>query len=151
CLFLLTMLPGWLHKVSEPSIPGDVPVGESLQSEGLDSIAGGASDVKAFADLERSTRNAYLACSGVLVLLGVFTGLFAVPLQVFMQTRPPDEFKGRMIATQNLLNWVGILLSAALYAGMNNLQNLMAWRPSASFAMTALFLLPIVVFYHPRD
>jgi hypothetical protein len=30
-----------------------------------------------------------------LILLGVAAGLFAVPIQVFLQTRPPESLKGR--------------------------------------------------------
>jgi acyl-[acyl-carrier-protein]-phospholipid O-acyltransferase/long-chain-fatty-acid--[acyl-carrier-protein] ligase len=35
----------------------------------------------------------------VLLALGVFTGMFVVPIQVLLQSRPPREEKGRMIAT----------------------------------------------------
>ena len=58
------------------------------------------------------------AQSGVaLVLIGFFGGLFAVPLNALLQQRPSDDEKGRVLATNNVLNTVGILLaSAALYA-----------------------------------
>ncbi|MDP7016094.1 MAG: MFS transporter, partial [Pirellulaceae bacterium] len=49
-------------------------------------------------------RNHLLGFAGsivALIALGSFTGMFAVPLQVFMQSRPPEGFKGRMIATQS--------------------------------------------------
>ena len=48
----------------------------------------------------------------VLILLGVFTGMFIVPVQVALQSRPPREEKGRMIATMNQCSWVGIILGA---------------------------------------
>lgn len=87
----------------------------------------------------------------VLVLLGTFTGMFAVPLQVFLQTRPPKELKGRMIATQNLLNWIGIALSAGLYLVVNLFLD--AWgRPrSGMFAFTGSLVLLVAVFYRPKD
>ena len=44
----------------------------------------------------------YYGSGAVIIALGVFTGMFAVPLQVFMQSRPPDECKGRMIAASFL-------------------------------------------------
>ncbi len=53
----------------------------------------------------------------VLMALGVFTGMFVVPVQVLMQSRPPREEKGRMIATMNQCTWVGVILSAILYFG----------------------------------
>ncbi len=85
----------------------------------------------------------------VLTLLGVFTGMFAVPLQVFLQSRPPDELKGRMIATQNLLNWVGIVLSAFIYKFFNVIIDVTGWPQSTMFAMTALLMLPVALLYRP--
>lgn len=51
----------------------------------------------------------------LLILTGVSAGLFTVPLQTFLQVRPPDQEKGRVIAAMNLFNWIGILLAAAMY------------------------------------
>ncbi len=53
---------------------------------------------------------------GCLIWLGACAGFFAVPLQVALQSVPPQSQKGRMIGTMNLVNWIGILLSAAFYA-----------------------------------
>ena len=84
-----------------------------------------------------------------LIALGIFTGMFAVPLQVFLQSRPPRELKGRMIATQNLLNWIGILLSAGLYQALGGMVEAFAWPHCTVFALTALLMVPIVLFYRP--
>lgn len=86
----------------------------------------------------------------VLILLGVFTGMFAVPLQVFMQARPPEALKGRMIATQNLLNWIGITGSSLYYFAGSKTISALGWPPSANFAFTALLILGIGLLYHPR-
>lgn len=88
----------------------------------------------------------------VLVVLGGFTGMFAVPLQVFLQSRPPPGQKGRMIATQNLLNWVGITMSAGVYfaAGQWNLS--MDWPGFITFfGVPGTMMLVIALFYHPRS
>ena len=53
---------------------------------------------------------------GCLIWLGACAGFFAVPLQVALQSVPPQSQKGRMIGTMNLVNWIGILLSAVFYA-----------------------------------
>ncbi len=87
----------------------------------------------------------------VLTLLGAFTGMFAVPLQVFLQSRPPLALKGRMIATQNLLNWVGIMASSLIYFAMGKTALAMGWPHSAIFAMTAMLMLPIALLYRPRE
>jgi MFS family permease len=86
-----------------------------------------------------------------MLVMGAFTGLFAVPLQVFMQSRPPDDKKGRMIAVMNQANWVGILLAAGIYWALTKLIEWQDWPRSISFLFIAAFMLPIAVLYHPRN
>jgi acyl-[acyl-carrier-protein]-phospholipid O-acyltransferase/long-chain-fatty-acid--[acyl-carrier-protein] ligase len=87
----------------------------------------------------------------LLLLLGAFTGLFAVPLQVFMQSRPPSDCKGRMIAVLNQANWVGIIISAGLYSALAWLIRFYDWPQSTMFIFIALLTLPIALFYHPKN
>ena len=87
----------------------------------------------------------------VLILLGLFAGMFAVPLQVFLQARPPEGQKGRMIATMNIANWIAILLSGVLYGMCGFVQKQLNWWPNTTFAFTAILLAPAVLFYRPRD
>ncbi|MGI9430131.1 MAG: MFS transporter [Bythopirellula sp.] len=86
-----------------------------------------------------------------LFLLGVFTGFFAVPLQVFLQSRPPGDKKGRMIAVMNQANWIGVLLSAVIYFLLSKLIELQDWPRSAMFLFIGALMLPIVLFYHPKN
>lgn len=85
-----------------------------------------------------------------MIALGGFAGLFAVPLQVFMQHRPPRALKGRMIGAMNLVNWIGILLSAAIYFGLSAI-----WSDTRQyawiFAIAAALLLPVALFYRPEN
>ena len=87
----------------------------------------------------------------LLTLLGLCAGLFVVPLQVFMQSRPPADQKGRMIGAMNLVNWVGILLSAGFYAAcglvLAGLSLPMCWL----FSVTGALLLPLAVWFRPAD
>jgi acyl-[acyl-carrier-protein]-phospholipid O-acyltransferase / long-chain-fatty-acid--[acyl-carrier-protein] ligase len=48
-------------------------------------------------------------------LLGVFGGLFAVPLGALIQHRPRPEQKGGVIAAANLVSFVGIALASLAY------------------------------------
>ena len=93
----------------------------------------------------------------LLTSLGFAAGLFVVPLQVCLQTRPPEDQKGRMIGTMNLVNWIGIVLSAGFY-------QLGLWlAPSAEiggdtvvqvhwiFAALALLMLPVALWYRPQE
>ena len=83
----------------------------------------------------------------MLVLLGMFAGMFAIPLQVFMQSRPPEGQKGRMIAVMNQANFAAILLSAAVYWAMDRIVVRLDWNRGAVFAMTALVMLPTALLY----
>ena len=85
-----------------------------------------------------------------LAVLGMFTGLFAVPLQVFLQSRPPEELKGRMIAVMNQANFTAIMISALLYGLFERLLAALDRPPSQIFALTALLMLPVAIFYRPR-
>lgn len=89
----------------------------------------------------------YSGSLAALLLLGLFTGLFAVPLNVFLQSRPPDGLKGRTIATQNLLNWVGIFVASGLYGAGQSLLAVVHWPGNGLFAFTALLMLPIALRY----
>ncbi len=51
-----------------------------------------------------------------LTLVGFFGGLFAVPLNALLQQRSGDREKGRLMATNNFLNMVGILLASGALA-----------------------------------
>jgi acyl-[acyl-carrier-protein]-phospholipid O-acyltransferase/long-chain-fatty-acid--[acyl-carrier-protein] ligase len=93
----------------------------------------------------------YYGSMAALMLLGGFTGMFAVPLQVFMQMRPPDAFKGRMIAAQNLLNWIGITLSAGLYFGADAVFAAARLPKCSHFAFTAVVMGLIALAYRPRE
>ncbi len=86
----------------------------------------------------------------LLVLLGVSAGLFAVPLQVFMQSRPPEDQKGRMIGAMNLVNWIGILLSAIFFGLCSFLFKQFQLPISMIFVAISLIVLPVALFYHPE-
>jgi acyl-[acyl-carrier-protein]-phospholipid O-acyltransferase/long-chain-fatty-acid--[acyl-carrier-protein] ligase len=87
----------------------------------------------------------------VLFALGVFTGMFVVPLQVLLQSRPPREEKGRMIATMNQCTWIGVILSALLYFGCIRVLAYFKGPQNLVFAVAALIMLPIAVFYRPPE
>ena len=86
----------------------------------------------------------------LLFIMGVSAGVFTVPLQVFLQSRPPAEQKGRVIGAMNLINWIGILCSARIYAGLDSLRIWADAPYSSMFAGAALILVPVGIFYHPR-
>lgn len=86
----------------------------------------------------------------VMIALGVFSGMFAVPLQIVLQSRPPRELKGRMIGAMNLANWIGIVLSAGVY-GLVVLLIRDSRQYALIFAVAAAILAPVALLYRPKD
>lgn len=61
--------------------------------------------------LSRSGHSFTLAAIN-LTLVGFFGGLFAVPLNALLQQKSGDQEKGRVMATNNFLNTIGIMLAS---------------------------------------
>jgi MFS family permease len=83
----------------------------------------------------------------VLVLLGAAAAFFAIPIQVFLQARPPDDLKGRMIAVMNQANFLAIVVSGVVYMLIDGLITAMGWPRSALFAAMAFIFLPVAILY----
>jgi MFS family permease len=92
-----------------------------------------------------------------LVWLGASAGCFVVPLQVALQSVPPEAQKGRMIGTMNLVNWCGILLSAAFYGVFELARSQLNARggfdlhSATVFCALAVIAGLVAVFYRPAD
>lgn len=74
-----------------------------------------------------------------LVAAGFAGGLFFVPLNAFLQERSGDQEKGRMLAVNNFVNTIGMLLAAGL---LSLLHDTFHW--SASVILAALGVLTLV-------
>jgi acyl-[acyl-carrier-protein]-phospholipid O-acyltransferase / long-chain-fatty-acid--[acyl-carrier-protein] ligase len=62
------------------------------------------------------TPPSYFLSAAALLMIGFFGGWFAVPLNALLQQKPASSEKGRILATNNVANTIGILFaSAALY------------------------------------
>ena len=86
----------------------------------------------------------------LLIGVGLFAGFFYVPLAVFMQARPPAALKGRMIGAMNLINWIGIVLAAVFWGRAEYVCDaVLHVRLCWVFAMCALVMLPVALFYRP--
>jgi acyl-[acyl-carrier-protein]-phospholipid O-acyltransferase/long-chain-fatty-acid--[acyl-carrier-protein] ligase len=93
----------------------------------------------------------YFGSLMLLIVSGIGAAVFVIPLQVFLQQRPPSELKGRMIGTMNFANFVGILLAGPLYQMFLSIALSLGWPVSSVFWMMALMLLPIVFLYRMPD
>ncbi len=92
----------------------------------------------------------YYGALPVLTLLGVSAGLFVIPLQVFLQSRPPENQRGRMIAAMNLSNYIAIVLSGFVYGIFDRAVTDMEGPRSLIFGWMSLLILPLVIWYHPN-
>ncbi|MEO0530009.1 MAG: MFS transporter [Planctomycetota bacterium] len=87
----------------------------------------------------------------VLVAAGISTGVFIVPIQVAVQALPPANEKGRIIALMNQCNWVGIIVGAFLFKGAVLFCDTFDQPRNTAFAVGALVMLPIALFYRPKE
>jgi len=87
----------------------------------------------------------------VLVAAGISTGVFIVPIQVAVQALPPPDEKGRMIALMNQCNWIGIIVGALIFKASLALCESFDQPRNTAFAIGALVMLPIALFYRPQE
>ena len=87
----------------------------------------------------------------VLVAAGISTGVFIVPIQVAVQALPPANEKGRMIALMNQCNWIGIIVGALLFKASVAFCEAANQPRNTAFAVGALVMLPIALFYRPKE
>ncbi|MFN0051609.1 MAG: MFS transporter [Planctomycetales bacterium] len=87
----------------------------------------------------------------LLVAAGACAGLFTVPLQAFLQSRPAADQKGRVMGAMNLATWIAILLSAVVYAAIDRVCATLGVSISWGFAATGCLMLPIALFYRPKS
>jgi len=87
----------------------------------------------------------------LMILLGMFAAFFAIPVQVFIQARPQEDQKGRIIAVMNQANFTAILLSGAIYGLFGRLTTALEIPHTPIFIMTAAMILPVAIFYRPKN
>jgi len=56
----------------------------------------------------------------MLALIGIAAGIFFVPLNAFLQQRSESREKGRIIATNNIYNTLGMLLATGVFFGCHD-------------------------------
>ena len=93
----------------------------------------------------------YWGAMAMLAVLGLFGGMLAVPLQVFLQQRPPAGLKGRMIAAMNFFNFTAMLISAGVYQLCLIVIKRFALPTSTTFAVAAALLLVAVAVFLPQE
>jgi acyl-[acyl-carrier-protein]-phospholipid O-acyltransferase/long-chain-fatty-acid--[acyl-carrier-protein] ligase len=69
-------------------------------------------------------------------LVGVFGGLFLIPVESFIQTRPEPARRGAVLAAANFVEFAGILLSGPISNYLNA-----RWTPTFSFGLVGVLSL----------
>ena len=82
-----------------------------------------------------------------LIGLGISAAIYSIPLQVFLQDRPPNELKGRMIATMNQANFLGMMLAGPLYQLFLQIAKWLQFPVSSVFWMIGLMVIPLAIGY----
>ena len=77
-----------------------------------------------------------------LVLVGLSGGLFIVPLNAYLQERPAQTEKGRLIATNNFYNMLGVISASGLFYLLDEVLKL---HPRYIFAVVGLMELAVSI------
>jgi acyl-[acyl-carrier-protein]-phospholipid O-acyltransferase / long-chain-fatty-acid--[acyl-carrier-protein] ligase len=98
----------------------------------------GSLGMGAFALALAASSTSYVWSAVSLMLLGFSGGFFAVPLNALLQHRPAPHERGRILATANVMQTVGILLASAIlwFFGTR-----LGWTMPAVFAASGVFTL----------
>ncbi|MGH9664156.1 MAG: MFS transporter, partial [Bryobacteraceae bacterium] len=115
---------------------GLVPIGSILM--GLCSIA------------LYAARGSYPWAVAALALLGLSAGLFIVPLNGYLQQRAESHEKGRLIATNNFYNTVGLLLASATLRGFHDRLHVSPDRLILAFGFVTLLVSVYIVLVVPE-
>ncbi len=64
------------------------------------------------------SRGEYLAACLFLVILGISSGLFQIPLAAYLQHHSPPESRGAILSASNFTTFTGILLASLLFSAL---------------------------------
>ena len=103
----------------------------------------GAFGLAAFGFLLSAAAPSFWLSATALVGLGFCGGLFVVPLNALLQHRASDDEKGRVLATTNVLQTIGILLAFAVLWFVGTYSSLTTIE---LFILTALFTLAASIY-----
>ena len=105
-LFLLTALGIGSGAVFAGKISG------KLVELGLPPLAGLGVAISCFL-LDLSSDNVIM-CIPLVAMLGMFGGMYQIPLDSYIQVSSPKKQRGQIVAATNFLSFVGVLLSSAM-------------------------------------
>jgi acyl-[acyl-carrier-protein]-phospholipid O-acyltransferase / long-chain-fatty-acid--[acyl-carrier-protein] ligase len=105
-------------------------------------VPAGAILMGAFTILVAATTS-YAVALGALVAVGFGGGFVAVPLNAFLQEKPAADEKGRMLAVNNIMNSVAMMLAYVMLWAMHDLLH---WTPRVIFGVLGIGTLAGAIF-----
>ncbi|MEK6571073.1 MAG: MFS transporter, partial [Bacteroidota bacterium] len=103
----------------------------------------GSIGLTVFATLLYRPGVSYTAVAINLGLLGFFSGFFVVPINALIQHRPGKERKGGVVATANLLSFIGVFIASGAFIGMKAIGHL---DPPTIFLASAIVTLAATIY-----
>ena len=88
----------------------------------------------------------YFAACVFLVLLGVSSGLFDVPLAAFMQDRSPPEHRGAILAASNFLTFGGMFIASVGYWVLTSPKVGINLEPREVFLLCGIATVPVFIY-----
>lgn len=104
-------------------------------------MAGGLFMAGATVLLPVSVRLTWIAVA--LTGTGIFGGLFLIPVASFLQVRPANSDKGKVLATVNFSGFIGIMLAGTVFTGLAAI-----FTPAWEMACLGCFALLAALFIH---
>jgi acyl-[acyl-carrier-protein]-phospholipid O-acyltransferase/long-chain-fatty-acid--[acyl-carrier-protein] ligase len=89
------------------------------------------------------SKGSYWMSIASLLILGIASGLFIVPLNAFLQQRSERGETGRVIGTNNFYNTLGMLLASATLYGLHDLLHL---SPATIILLSSLGTIAVTVY-----
>lgn len=80
----------------------------------------------------------YSVALAALAIVGFGGGFMAVPLNAYLQEEPADDEKGRMIAVNNIMNSVAMMVA---YVLLDVMHDVLRWNPRTIFAALGIAML----------
>jgi len=82
----------------------------------------------------------------LLILIGICSGFFIVPLEAYIQTFSPDEKRGQIVATSNFMSFCGVLLAPFSIYFFSGTLKLRASQGFFVVSLLALIVAGIMIF-----
>jgi acyl-[acyl-carrier-protein]-phospholipid O-acyltransferase / long-chain-fatty-acid--[acyl-carrier-protein] ligase len=80
----------------------------------------------------------------IVILLGIFGGIFEIPLDAYVQVASPKQSRGQMVAASNFLSFIGVLLASG-FIYLNS--EVFGIRSDKGFTLIGLLTLGIMIVY----